>query len=103
MFIAENATIRAYDLSITYDVSSAVSAETYETTYGVITGLVFNFDGSRIFTTAQDNDSVNEYAMPTAYKDEPHALAARKPPSPPLCHQDENFRAAARASAIATI
>ena len=67
MFIAENATIRAYDLSITYDVSSAVSAETYETTYGVITGLVFNFDGSRIFTTAQDNDSVNEYAMPTAY------------------------------------
>ena len=67
MFIAENATIRAYDLSISYDVSSAVSAETYETTYGVITGLVFNSDGSRIFTTAQDNDSVNEYAMPTTY------------------------------------
>ncbi|MAT21896.1 MAG: hypothetical protein CML86_00080 [Rhodobiaceae bacterium] len=67
MFIAEDETISAYDLSISYDVSSAVSAETYETTYGVITGLVFNSDGSRIFTTAQDNDSVNEYAMPTAY------------------------------------
>ena len=35
MFIAESATIRAYDLSISYDVSSAISAETYETTYGL--------------------------------------------------------------------
>ncbi|WP_440618263.1 VCBS domain-containing protein [Candidatus Pelagibacter sp. HIMB1493] len=61
--------VREYGLSTAFDVTTAntYTAGTLTTQDSVMTGLTFNNDGTKMFTTGLNNDSVYEYALSSAF------------------------------------
>ena len=61
--------VHKYDLSTSWDVSTASFSSSYSTVTqdGTMTGLMFKTDGRKMFLCGSNNDSVYEYALSTAW------------------------------------